>query len=108
MLAICEDLHWADPTTLELLGQVVDQIEHLRLLLVITTRPGIEPSWVNHPAISVQPLRRFDRRQADVLLDAVAAGSDLPEAVRDQIIAHADGVPLFVEELTKTVLRAVR
>ena len=106
VLAICEDLHWADPTTLELLGRVVDQIEHLRLLLVITTRPGTEPSWVKHPAISVQPLRRFDRRQANVLINAVAVGSDLPEAVRDQIIAHADGVPLFVEELTKAVLES--
>jgi class 3 adenylate cyclase/tetratricopeptide (TPR) repeat protein len=106
VLAICEDLHWADPTTLELLGQVVEQIEDLRLLLVITTRPDMQPSWIEHPAISVQPLSRLDRRQANVLIDALAVGSDLPAAVRDQIIAHADGVPLFVEELTKSVLES--
>jgi class 3 adenylate cyclase len=106
VLAICEDLHWADPTTLELIGQVVEQIEHLRLLLVITTRPDMQPSWIEHPAISVQPLSRFDRRQANVLIDALAVGAELPAPVRDQIIAHADGVPLFVEELTKSVLES--
>jgi hypothetical protein len=106
VLAICEDLHWADPTTLELLGRVVEQIEHLRLLLVVTIRPEIQPSWIEHPVISVQPLRRFDRHQADALIDAIAVGEDLPEALRNQIIAHSDGVPLFVEELTRTVLES--
>ncbi len=106
VLVICEDLHWADATTLELLGRVVEQIDRLRLLLVITARPDMQVSWIDHPAISVQPLHRFDQRQANGLIDAVAAGLELPESVRYQIIAHADGVPLFVEELTKTVLES--
>ena len=104
VLAIIEDLHWADPTTLELLARVVEQIAHMRLLLVVTSRPDVQHEWIDHPVVSVQPLGRFDRRQANALIDGVAGGSRLSEAVRDQIIAHADGVPLFVEELTKTVL----
>ena len=106
VLAIFEDLHWADPTTLELLARVVERIEHMRLLLVVTSRPDMQPAWIDRPVVSVQPLGRFDRRQANALIDGVAGGSRLSEAVRDQIIAHADGVPLFVEELTKTVLES--
>jgi predicted ATPase len=106
VLAICEDVQWADPTTLELLGRLIEQIQHMRVLLVITTRPDTPSSWINYTAMSVQPLPRFDRRQANELIDAVAAGVDLPGLVRDQIIAHSDGVPLFVEELTKTVLES--
>jgi hypothetical protein len=92
--------------TLELLALVVERIEHMRLLLVVTSRPDVQPDWIDHPVVSVQPLGRFDRRQANALIDGVAGGSRLSEAVRDQIIAHADGVPLFVEELTKTVLES--
>ena len=104
VLAIIEDLHWADATTLELLSRVVEQIAHMRLLLVVTSRPDVQPDWIDHPVVSVQPLGRFDRRQANALIDGMAGGSRLSGAVRDQIIAHSDGVPLFVEELTKTVL----
>jgi tetratricopeptide (TPR) repeat protein len=106
VLAIFEDLHWADPTTLELLARVVERIEQMRLLLVVTCRPDVQPGWTDRPAVSVQPLGRFDRRQANALIDGVAGGSRLSAAVRDQIIAHADGVPLFVEELTRTVLES--
>jgi tetratricopeptide (TPR) repeat protein len=106
VLAIFEDLHWADPTTLELLARVVEQIEHMRLLLVVTLRPDTQLPWIDLPPVSVLPLGRFDRRQANALIDGVTGGSDLPDALREQIIAHADGVPLFVEELTKTVLES--
>ncbi|HEX3400179.1 MAG TPA: AAA family ATPase [Acetobacteraceae bacterium] len=104
VLAVVEDLHWADPTTLELLARIVEQIGRMRLLLVVTSRPGVQVAWIDHPAVSEQPLGRFDRRQANALIDGVADASRLSEAVRNQIIAHADGVPLFVEELTKSVL----
>jgi class 3 adenylate cyclase len=104
VLAIFEDLHWADPTTLELLARIVDQIEHMRLLLVITSRHDVQPEWINRPVVFVQPLRRLDRRQANALIDGVAGSSYLSEALRDQIIVHSDGVPLYVEELTKAVL----
>jgi class 3 adenylate cyclase len=106
VLAICEDLHWADPTTLELLGRLIDQIRHLRVLLVITTRPDAHPSWMEDPAVSVQHLRRFDHHETHGLIDAVVGRFALSDTVRNQIIAHADGVPLFIEELTKAVLES--
>ena len=104
MLAIIEDLHWADPTTLELLALAVERIEHMRLLLVVTAQPDVQPDWIDHPVVTVQPLGRFDWRQANALIEGVAGESRLSETVRNQIIAHSDGVRLFVEELTKTVL----
>ncbi|HME26743.1 MAG TPA: AAA family ATPase [Acetobacteraceae bacterium] len=106
VLAIFEDLHWADPTSLELLTRVIEQIERMKVLLVITTRPDPQPAWIDRPEVSVQLLGRLDHRQATSLIDGVTGGSRLPDAVREQIIAHADGVPLFVEELTKTVLES--
>ena len=104
LLGVFEDLHWADPTTLELLDQVVAAIEHLPMLLVATSRPELQPSWAGQPHVSVVMLNRLGRNQAASLVDGVAAGRAMPDSVREQIIAHADGVPLFVEELTKTVL----
>ncbi len=104
LLGVFEDLHWADPTTLELLDQLVATIEHMPMLLVATSRPDLQPSWAGQPHVSVVMLNRLGRNQAASLVDGVAAGRPLPDSVREQIIAHADGVPLFVEELTKTVL----
>jgi len=104
LVGVFEDLHWADPTTLELLDQLVAAIEHLPMLLVATSRPDLQPSWAGQPHVSVVMLNRLGRNQAASLVDGVAAGRALPDSVREQIIAHADGVPLFVEELTKTVL----
>jgi class 3 adenylate cyclase/tetratricopeptide (TPR) repeat protein len=106
VLAIFEDLHWADATSLELLTRVIEQIERMKVLLVITSRPGTEPAWIDRPEVSMQLLGRLDHRQANSLIDGVTGGSRLPDAVREQIIAHADGIPLFVEELTKTVLES--
>jgi class 3 adenylate cyclase/tetratricopeptide (TPR) repeat protein len=104
LLGVFEDLHWADPTTLELLEQLVAAIEHLPMLLVVTSRPDLQSSWAGQPHVSVVMLNRLGRNQAASLVDGVAAGRPLPDSVREQIIAHADGVPLFVEELTKTVM----
>src|SRR6202012_1742617 len=74
------------------------------MLLVVTSRPDMHPSWAGHPHVSVVMLNRLGRSQAASLVDGIAAGRPLPDSVREQIIAHADGVPLFVEELTKTVM----
>jgi class 3 adenylate cyclase/tetratricopeptide (TPR) repeat protein len=104
LLGVFEDLHWADPTTLELLDQLVATIEQMPMLLVATTRPDLQPSWAGQPHVSVVLLNRLGRSQAASLVDGVAAGRPMPDSVREQIIAHADGVPLFVEELTKTVM----
>jgi class 3 adenylate cyclase/tetratricopeptide (TPR) repeat protein len=106
VLAIFEDLHWADATSLELLTRIVEQIDGMKLLLVITSRPDPQPAFIDRPGVAVQLLSRLDRRQATALIDGVTGGSQLPDTVRDQIIAHADGVPLFVEELTRTVLES--
>lgn len=104
LLCVFEDLHWADPTTLELLDRLVATIERIPMLLVATSRPDLQPSWAGQPLVSVIMLNRLGRQQAASLVDGVAAGRPMPDSVREQIIAHADGVPLFVEELTKTVL----
>jgi len=104
VLGLFEDLHWADPTTLELLERLVGMIGGMPMLLVMTTRPEAQPAWAGHPHVSVVALSRLGRDLAATLVERVSAGRDLPPQVTEQILSHADGVPLFVEELTKTVL----
>ena len=103
-LAILEDMHWADPTTLELLDLLVDAVEELPLLLLITARPEVRPAWADRPYVTVRVLSGLDDRLAVSLIKQVAGGRELPADVIDRIITHADSVPLFIEELTKTVL----
>ena len=106
VLGVFEDLHWADPSTLELLERVVGMIAHTPMLLVVTTRPELQPGWVGQSHVSVLTLNRLGREQAASLMQRVAAGRNLPAQVTEQILSHAEGVPLFVEELTKTVLES--
>ena len=75
LVGVFEDLHWADPTTLELLDQLVAAIEHLPMLLVATSRPDLQPSWAGQPHVSVVMLNRLGRSQAASLVDGVAAGA---------------------------------
>ena len=103
-LAILEDMHWADPTTLELLDLLVEAIQQLPLFLVITARPEVRPTWASRPHVTVKLLSGLDDRHAASLIKQVAGGRDLPGDVIGRIIAHSDNVPLFIEELTKTVL----
>ena len=104
LLIIFEDVHWIDPTSLELLGLVVDRAPQLRLLLVITARPEFSPPWPNSAQVTNLQLTRLSRRDAATMIDRVAGGKSLPAAVLDQILFRTEGVPLFLEELTKTVL----
>lgn len=104
VLMIFEDMHWADQTTLELLDRIVEQLRRLRMLLVVTSRPDLQPAWIDRPQVSMHLLNRLDRQHMDALINGVAGEQRMPEAMREQIMAHSDGVPLFVEELTKTVL----
>jgi class 3 adenylate cyclase len=104
ILAILEDMHWADPTTLDLLALLIERAERLPMLLIVTTRPGSFPAWSSRPNVTVQQLNGFDRRVSATLVKEVIYNQTLPAEVIDRIIAHADGVPLFIEELTKTVL----
>lgn len=105
ILIVLEDMHWIDPTTLDLLGMFVDAAESLPMLLVITARPAAWPAWASRPHVTVQMLSGLDRRAACSMIKQMAGGRDLAPSVVDRIITHADGVPLFIEELTKTVLQ---
>ena len=106
VLALLEDAHWIDPTSLDVFGRLVDRLPSLRALLVITFRPEFAAPWVGRAHVASLPLSRFGRRQALAMVDGVAGGKALPAEVLEQIVAKTDGVPLFVEELTKTVLES--
>ncbi len=106
LLMLFEDAHWCDPTTLETLTAVIGQIEAVPVLLVITYRPEFEPPWTGHGHVVMQSLGRLGKRQGADMVARVTGGKTLPGEVLDQIVAKTDGVPLFVEELTKTVLEA--
>jgi class 3 adenylate cyclase/tetratricopeptide (TPR) repeat protein len=106
VLVIVEDLHWADPTTRELFDLIVGRIERLPVLLVVTFRPEIEAPWQGRGHATMVTLNRLGRRQVEALIAEVAQGRSLPAVAVEQIVAKADGVPLFVEELTKTILES--
>jgi class 3 adenylate cyclase len=108
MLTLVEDIHWADPSTLELLDQLVEAVQQRPMLLVVTSRPEVRPAWAARPHVTVQPLSGLSRPTAVVLIKQVAGKRELPAHVIDRIVAHADSVPLFIEELTKTVLETVQ
>ncbi|MCP3467848.1 AAA family ATPase [Bradyrhizobium sp. CCGUVB23] len=101
---IFEDAHWADPTSLELLTVTLERVPRLRVLLLITARPEFTPPWPGHAHVTTVSLTRLNRRNGAALVERITAGKTLPEEVMDQILARTDGVPLFVEELTKAVL----
>ncbi|HEY6173418.1 MAG TPA: TOMM system kinase/cyclase fusion protein, partial [Kofleriaceae bacterium] len=100
-----EDLHWADPTTLELLGALVEAIPSSRVLAVFSARPEFTPPWRTSSTDQIQ-LSRLGRAQVEQMIRIVAGGKSLPEPVVEQLIARTDGVPLFVEELTRMVLES--
>ncbi|MEZ0171114.1 adenylate/guanylate cyclase domain-containing protein [Microvirga sp. TS319] len=106
VLAIYEDVHWADPTTLELLDRAVDEVQGLRVLMIVTFRPEFVPRWTGHGHVTALFLSRLGRRQGAAVVDRMTGGKLLPQEVLEQILAKTDGVPLFVEELTKAVLES--
>jgi class 3 adenylate cyclase len=105
VLGIFEDLHWADPSTLELLEFSMRALAQLPIMLVITARSDVKPAWVSRSYVTVLFLSQLDRERAISLVRQVAGARELPDSVVDRIVAHADGIPLFLEELTKTVLQ---
>jgi class 3 adenylate cyclase len=104
LLLKLEDIHWADPTTMELLSLLTEAVERLPIMLVTTKRPNVQPSWIARPQVTVQFLPAFSQREGASLIGEVVGGRVLPKSVVDRILVHADGVPLFIEELTKAVL----
>ena len=103
---IFEDAHWADPTSLELFGRIVDKIPTLRVLLIVTFRPEFEPPWLGRPYVSVLTINRLAEREVGAMIDGVVGNKLLPTNIRHDIIERTDGIPLFVEEMTKAVLEA--
>ena len=101
-----EDLHWADPSTLEVLNLIVDQAPTARLYVLLTFRPEFMPPWGNRSHLSQLTLSRLGHRQVEAMVEKVTGGKALPREVLQQIVHKTDGVPLFVEELTKTVLES--
>ena len=105
---IFEDAHWVDPTSLELFGRIVDKIPSLRVLLVVTYRPEFDPPWIGRPHVAALTLNRFGQREIEIMIDRVTGNKALPESIRQNIIERTDGIPLFVEEITKAVLLSPR
>lgn len=106
MLIVCEDLHWADATTLELFDLAVDRIRGLPIFALMTFRPEFEPPWTGLANISQLRLDRLDRQDTRTLVEQVTVGRHLPGEMMRQIIDRTDGIPLFIEELTKTILES--
>jgi class 3 adenylate cyclase/predicted ATPase len=106
ILCVFEDAHWADATSVELFDLMADRLRHLPILAIITFRPGFEPSWAGLPNVATLALGRLDRQQVQTIVGQVTGGRKLPMEVMQQIVTKTDGVPLFVEELTKAVLEA--
>jgi class 3 adenylate cyclase len=106
VLLLFEDLHWADATSLELLNLTVERVRRLPVLALFTFRPEYEPPWVGLPDVSILTLGRLDQNEVESMVAQVTGGRVLPAEVMKQIVAKTDGNPLFVEELTKTVLEA--
>jgi class 3 adenylate cyclase/predicted ATPase len=106
VLMVFEDAHWADPTSLELFGRVVDWVRTRSVLLIVTFRPDFEPGWVGQPHVTFLSLTRLAPREVGVMIDHIVGNNPLPANIRQEIIERTDGIPLFVEEMTKAVLEA--
>jgi len=106
LVLLVEDLHWVDPSTLELLSLLVDQGPTARILTVLTFRPEFRVPWSMRSHLSQITLTRLPRKQAELMLARVAGGKALPPEVLQQLLTKTDGVPLFVEELAKMVLES--
>jgi predicted ATPase len=106
VLLAYEDAHWLDPTTQELLGMTIERMPRLPILLLVTMRPEFQPAWSGQPHVSALALTRLGRREGAAMVELVVRNKTLPAEVAAQIAAKTDGVPLFVEELTKTVLES--
>src|SRR5215471_9824811 len=105
-LMILEDVHWIDPTSLEAFDRVVGRIQTLRVLLIVTFRPEFNPPWIGQPDVTAMTTNRLAHREAGAMIDGVVGDSLLPASVREDIIERTDGIPLFLEEMTKAVLEA--
>jgi class 3 adenylate cyclase/tetratricopeptide (TPR) repeat protein/ABC-type transport system involved in cytochrome c biogenesis ATPase subunit len=106
LLLVFEDAHWADATSRELLDLAIERGSQLRVLVVVTTRPEYVPPWIGRPYVNLLALTRLDSRDARSMVQRLTGGRTIPPEVMDQIVVKTDGIPLFVEELTKNVIES--
>jgi class 3 adenylate cyclase/predicted ATPase len=106
LVMLWEDIHWSDPTTLEWLDLLIDRAATLRVLLLLTFRPEFTPPWIGRPHVTLLSLNRLPPRHRAEMIAHVSGRKTLPKEIADQIIDRTDGVPLFIEELTKSVLES--
>jgi tetratricopeptide (TPR) repeat protein len=106
VLYIVEDVHWTDPTSLELLDLQIERVADISTLMLITYRPEFNAPWVGRPHVTSMTLNRLNRRNAAVMADTVSSGKVLPDEVREQIVEKTDGVPMFIEEMTKSLFES--
>ena len=106
VLLVFEDVHWADPTSLELLGLLVDEAQSERALVIITYRPEFTPPWTAFGHITALTLNRLSHSLGAAIIESITGGKPMPDGVCDQIVDKTDGVPLFIEELTKAVVES--
>lgn len=106
VFVVYEDVQWLDPSSRELLDIAVERVARLPVLLVITFRPEFEPPWTGQPHVTTIILGRLGRREGLVLVERVAGDIALPDEIMAAIVERTDGIPLFLEELTKAVLEA--
>ena len=106
LLMIFEDAHWTDPTSLETFGRVVDRVRSLPVLLIVTFRPEFEPPWIGRPYVTALTINRLAQRDIEAMIDRVVGNKLIPANIRQDVIERTDGIPLFVEEMTKAVLEA--
>jgi predicted ATPase len=106
VLMLFEDAQWSDPTSLELYDLIIDRVPALRVLLIVTFRPEFTPPWIGRPHVTLRALSRLAPRQRAEMIAGVTGGKALPPEIAAQIIDRTDGVPLFVEELTKAVVES--
>src|SRR5262249_44624306 len=106
VLMVFEDAHWADRTSVEAFGRVVDRIRTLRALLLVTFRPEFEAPWVGRPYVTALIVNRLAEHEAGAMIDRHVGDRLLSASIRHDIIERTDGIPLYVEEITKAVLEA--
>jgi class 3 adenylate cyclase/predicted ATPase len=104
VLMIFEDAHWTDPTSLETFGRIVDRVRSLPVLLIVTFRPEFDPPWMGRSYVTALTLNPLARRDIEAMIDGVIGNKPIPASIRQDIIERTDGIPLFVEEMTKAVL----
>ncbi len=106
VLVVFEDLHWADASTMDMVGVLVEEVPTVRMLILLTTRPEYVPPWPPRSHLTPLTLNRLERQQVAAMVTHLAGGKTLPEDVVKHVVSKTDGVPLFVEELTKTLLES--